>query len=43
MIKIFSIKEIIQASTDILNIQNQGKKNTKNNSEGKKNNTKFCL
>ena len=29
MIKIFSIKEIIQASTDILNSQNQKKLNTK--------------
>ena len=36
MIKIFSIKEIIQASTDILKTQNLGKKNTKNTYEGKK-------
>ena len=36
MIKIFSIKEIIQASTDILNSQNLEKTNTKNNSYGKK-------
>ena len=42
MIKIFSIKEIIQASTDILNSENLEKTNTKNNSYGKKkNNTKF--
>ena len=36
MIKIFSIKEIIQASTDILNSQNLEKANTKNTSDGKK-------
>ena len=36
MIKIFSIKEIIQASTDILNSQSLEKTNTKNISEGKK-------
>ena len=36
MIKIFSIKEIIQASTDILNSQNLEKTNTKNTSDGKK-------
>ena len=36
MIKIFSIKEIIQASTDILNSQNLKKTNTKNTSDGKK-------
>ena len=36
MIKIFSIKEIIQASTDILNSQNLEKTNTKNISDGKK-------
>ena len=36
MIKIFSIKEIVQASTDILNSQNLEKINTKNTSEGRK-------
>ena len=36
MIKIFSIKEIVQASSDILNSQNLKKTNTKNTSDGKK-------
>ena len=36
MIKIFSIKEIIQASTDILNSQKLEKTNIKNTSYGKK-------
>ena len=36
MIKIFSIKEIIQASTDILNSQNLEKTTTKNTNDSKK-------
>ena len=36
MIKIFSIKEIVQASSDILNSQYLKKTNTKNTSDGKK-------
>ena len=36
MIKIFSIKEIVQASSDILNSQNLKKTNTKNTRDGKK-------
>ena len=36
MIKTFSIKEIIQASTDILNSQNLEKTNTRNTSDGNK-------
>ena len=36
MIKTFSIKEIIQASTDILNSQNLEKTNTRNTSDDNK-------